>query len=58
MANIDRDYLELLVGSEMVEDLADIDGSENVRLIMRMTAGVQYGNVTDIVTYGITNAVN
>lgn len=39
-------------------DLADIDGSENVRLIMRMTAGVQYGNVTDIVTYGITNAVN
>jgi len=39
-------------------DLADIDGSENVRLIMRMTAGVQYGNVTDIVTYGITNAAN
>jgi hypothetical protein len=39
-------------------DLADIDGSENCRLIMRMTAGVQYGNVTDIVTYGITNAVN
>lgn len=39
-------------------DLADIDGSENVRLIMRMTAGVQYGNVTDICTYGITNAVN
>jgi len=39
-------------------DLADIDGSENCRLIMRMTAGVQYGNVTDIVTYGITNAAN
>jgi len=39
-------------------DLADIDGSENVRLIMRMTAGVQYGNVTDICTYGITNAAN
>jgi hypothetical protein len=39
-------------------DLADIDGSENVRLIMRMTAGVQYGNVTDIVTYGITNSAN
>ena len=39
-------------------DLADIDGSENVRLIMRMTAGVQYGNVSDIVTYGITNSAN
>jgi hypothetical protein len=39
-------------------DLADIDGSENCRLIMRMTAGVQYGNVTDICTYGITNSAN
>lgn len=39
-------------------DLSDIDGSENCRIIMRMTAGVQYGNVTDIVTYGITNAAN
>jgi hypothetical protein len=39
-------------------DLAEIDGSENVRLIMRFTAGVQYGNVTDIVTYGITNSAN
>ena len=39
-------------------DLSDIDGSENCRIIMRMTAGVQYGNVTDIVTYGITNALN
>jgi hypothetical protein len=39
-------------------DMADLDGSQNVRLIMRMTAGVQYGNVTDIVTYGITNSAN
>jgi hypothetical protein len=39
-------------------DMADLDGSQNVRLIMRMTAGVQYGNVTDICTYGITNAAN
>ena len=39
-------------------DMSDLDGSENVRIIMRMTAGVQYGNVSDIVTYGITNAVN
>jgi hypothetical protein len=39
-------------------DMSDLDGSENCRIIMRMTAGVQYGNVTDIVTYGITNAAN
>ncbi len=41
-----------------VIDLADIDGSQNVRVVMRMTAGVQYGIVEDIVTYGITNAAN
>jgi hypothetical protein len=41
-----------------VIDMADIDGSENVRVVMRFTAGVQYGNVEDIVTYGITNAAN
>jgi hypothetical protein len=41
-----------------VIDLADIDGSENVRVVMRFTAGVQYANVEDIVTYGITNAAN
>lgn len=39
-------------------DMADIDGSQNVRIIMRMTAGVQYGYAEDIVTYGITNAAN
>lgn len=41
-----------------VIDMADIDGSQNVRIVMRMTAGVQYGNVEDIVTYGIANLVN
>jgi hypothetical protein len=41
-----------------VIDLADIDGSQNVRVVMRMTAGVQYGIVEDIVTYGITNSAN
>lgn len=41
-----------------VLDLADIDGSQNVRVVMRMTAGVQYGVVEDIVTYGITNSAN
>jgi hypothetical protein len=32
-------------------DLADIDGSENVRVVMRFTAGVQYGISSDIVLY-------
>jgi len=41
-----------------VLDMADLDGSQNVRVIMRFTAGVQYGNVEDIVTYGITNSAN
>jgi len=41
-----------------VIDMADIDGSENVRVVMRFTAGVQYSAVEDIVTYGITNAAN
>ena len=34
-------------------DMSDLDGSQNVRVIMRFTAGVQYGVVSDIVTYGI-----
>ena len=41
-----------------VLDMADLDGSKNVRFIMRYTAGVQYSVVEDIVTYGIVNAVN
>jgi hypothetical protein len=41
-----------------VIDMADLDGSQNVRIVMRFTAGVQYGIVDDIVTYGITNAAN
>ena len=36
-----------------VLDMADLDGSQNVRVIMRFTAGVQYGVAADIVTYGI-----
>ena len=39
-------------------DLADVDGSQNIRVVMRFTAGVQYGIVSDIVTYGIVNAAN
>ena len=41
-----------------VLDMADIDGSKNVRFIMRYTAGVQYSIVEDIVTYGIVNVAN
>ena len=36
-----------------VLDMADLDGSQNVRVIMRMTAGVQYAFAGDVVTYGI-----
>lgn len=32
-------------------DMADLDGSQNVRVIMRFTSGVQYGIVDDIVLY-------
>jgi hypothetical protein len=32
-------------------DLADVDGSQNVRVVMRYTAGVQYGIGSDIVLY-------
>ena len=32
-------------------DMADIDGSENVRIVMRFTAGVQYGIGSEIVLY-------
>lgn len=41
-----------------VLDMADLDGSQNVRVVMRFTAGVEYGIVNDIVTYGIANSAN
>lgn len=41
-----------------VIDMSEIDGSQNVRFVMRLTAGVQYSIVEDIVTYGITNSAN
>ena len=34
-----------------VIDMADLDGSQNVRVVMRFTAGVQYGIGSDIVLY-------
>ena len=41
-----------------VLDMGDIDGSQNVRVIMRFTADAKYGFAQDVVTYGITNAAN
>ena len=32
-------------------DMADLDGSQNVRVVMRFTAGIQYGIGSDIVYY-------
>lgn len=34
-----------------VIDMADLDGSQNVRIVMRYTAGVQYGVGSEIVLY-------
>lgn len=41
-----------------VLDMADLDGSDNVRVILRMTGAAQYAIAEDIVTYGITNSAN
>jgi hypothetical protein len=41
-----------------VLDMADLDGSDNVRIVMKFTAGVAYANAEDIVTYGIVNVAN
>ena len=34
-----------------VIDMADLDGSQNVRIVMRFTAGIQYGIGSEIVWY-------
>ena len=34
-----------------VLDMSEIDGSQNVRIVMRLLAGVQYGIGSDIVLY-------
>ena len=45
----------LLNDSSLVKtlDMADIDGSNNVRVILRYNAGIQYGIGSDIVLYGV-----
>jgi hypothetical protein len=44
----------LLNDSSLVKtiDMSDIDGSQNVRIILRYNAGIQYGIGSDIVLYG------
>jgi len=41
-----------------VLDMGDLDGSQNVRVIMRFTADAKYGFASDVVTYGIVNSAN
>lgn len=41
-----------------VLDMSDLDGSDNVRVVMRFTAGCQIGVIEDVVSYGITNSAN
>ena len=43
----------LLADNQQVKviDMADIDGSQNVRMIMRFTSGVQFGVASDLVEY-------
>ena len=38
-----------------VLDMADLDGSNNVRMVMRFTSGVQFGISEDIVAVRIIN---
>ena len=39
-------------------DLSPIDGSQNIRFVMRFTAAANYGYAEEIVTYGVTNVAN
>lgn len=56
----------LYFGTDILSDLAEVqvidmspmDGSQNVRVVMRLLAGVNYGFASDCVTYGITNSAN
>jgi len=46
------------LNSVKVLDMSDLDGSDNVRLILRASYAVNYHSISDIVSYGITNAAN
>jgi hypothetical protein len=41
-----------------VLDMANLDGSDNVRIVMRAAFAVNYHSASDLVTYGITNSAN
>ena len=41
-----------------VLDMSPLDGSQNVRFVMRASMAVNYHSVSDIVTYNIPNAAN
>jgi len=50
---------DLALGSQVrLLDQSMIDGSDNVHVVMEWGDGIQYGNVSDIITYGITNVAN
>jgi len=55
-------FFGLSLNSDLQEvrviDMSETDGSNNVRIVMRMAAGVQYAAIEDIATYGITNSAN
>ena len=46
------------LNSVKVLDMSDLDGSDNVRMILRASYAVNYHSVSDIVTYNIPNAAN
>ena len=46
------------LNSVKILDMSDLDGSDNIRLILRASYAVNYHSVSDIVTYGITNSAN
>lgn len=50
---------DLNLGSQVrFLDQSNVDGSDNVHVVVEWGDGVQYGNVSDIITYGIVNAAN
>ena len=46
------------LNSVKILDMSDLDGSDNIRLILRASYAVNYHSVSDIVTYNIPNAAN
>jgi hypothetical protein len=50
--------LESDLSEVRVIDQGPIDGSQNVNVIIRFTAGAQIATYADVVTYGIVNAAN